>query len=92
MFQFESLSCMTSCKRVAEWLRSPPLNQQVDLEGLGSIAGHASLTQTSISRYNEYQLRLRLKYRPKIHIYHFDGGDEIDPTMACKISLCLFTF
>ena len=30
-------SILTLSVSVAEWLRSPPLDEQVDLEGLGSI-------------------------------------------------------
>ena len=38
-----ALSIAFSPVRVAEWLRSPPLDQQVDLEGLGSNPGTGKL-------------------------------------------------
>ena len=67
---------------VAEWLRSPPLDQQVDLEGLGSNPGAGKLDSGFQLSVNEYQLRLGLKSGPKIHFDHLEGGDAVDPTMA----------
>ena len=30
-----------------------------------------------------------LKFRPKIHFDHLEGGDEVDPTMERKINMCI---
>ena len=76
---------------VAEWLRSPPRDQLVDLEGLGSNPGADKLDSGfQLSEKNEYQLRLGLKSGPKIHFDHLEGGDEVGPTMVRKINLCNF--
>ena len=81
---------------MAEWLRSPPLDQQVDLEGLGSIPGAGKLDsgfQLSVKMSTSFgQLRLGLKSGPKIHFHHLEGVDEVDPTMARKINICNFNF
>jgi hypothetical protein len=59
---------------------SPPLDQQVDLEGLSSNPWAGKLD-------SGFQLlRLGLKFD------HLEGGDEVDPTMARKIYLCDFNF
>jgi hypothetical protein len=71
---------------VAEWFRSPPLYQQVDLEGLGSNPGAGKLD-------SGYQLSVKgvpTSAGPKIHFDHLEGGDAVDLTMARKISLCNF--
>ena len=80
---------------MAEWLGSSPLDQQVDIDDLGSYHGHTSSTQDSNCRSNEYQLQLWIKSGPKIHFDHLEEGDEVDPTMTCKnkkISVCYFNF
>ena len=78
---------------MAEWLRSPPLNQQIDIEDLGSYYGADKLeTQASNCRKNQYQLQLGIKCGPKMHIDHLEKGDEVDPTMARKVIVCNFNF
>ena len=62
---------------MAECLRSPPLDQQADLEGLGSIPGAGKLESGFQLSINEYQLQLELKSRPQIHFDHLEGGDEV---------------
>ena len=70
---------------MAEWLRLSPLNQQVDIEDLGSYHGQTSSTQASNCRSNEYQLQLWIKCGPKIHFDHLEEGDVVDPTIARTI-------
>ena len=77
---------------MAEWLRSPPLDQQVDLEGLGSNPWAGKLDSGFQLSANKYQLWLGLKSGPKIHFDHLEGSGEVDPTMARKINLCNFNF
>ena len=64
---------------MAEWLGSPTLDQQVDLEGLGSNPGAGKLDSGFQLSVNEHQL-------------HLEGGDEVDLTMASKINLYNFRF
>jgi len=69
----------------------PPLDQLVDLEGLDSNAGSGKLNNAGFQlSLNEYQHRLDLKFGPKIHIDHLEGGDEFDTTMARKMNMCNF--
>ena len=67
---------------MVEWLRSPPLDQQVDIEDLGSYHGADKLDSGFQLSVNEYQRRLGLKSWPKTHFDHLKEGDEVDPTMA----------
>ena len=78
---------------MAEWLRSSPLNQQVDIEDLGSYHGADKLeTQASNCQKNQYQLQLGIKCGPSIHFDHPEESDEVDPTMARKLNVCNFNF
>ena len=93
--QVEVSSCcvfVSSSVSVAEWLKSPPRYQQVDLEGLGSNPGAGKLDLGFQLSVNEYQLRLGLKSGSKIHFDHLEGVDEVDPKMARKINLFNFNF
>ena len=72
---------------MAEWLRSPPLDQQVYIEDLGSYHGADKLD-------SGFQLSVKLvptsagdKVRSKIHFDHLEEGDEVDPTMDATIKL-----